>query len=165
MGGTIKHSWNGTVLTIESDSGISSADLKGAKGDTGIRGAQGAAGEPYDTGWVYPTITSNYVAYNDSDTPAYRKYGQVLHISGAVKPATDENTLNTTEPLVVFTLPKEFRPKAPTVFLQQDSGVAMFCLQINPNGEVGLSRYREGATNTTPAKTAWLPITATFIIK
>ena len=45
MAGQIKHSWNGTVLTIESDSGISSADLKGAKGDTGIRGAQGRAGE------------------------------------------------------------------------------------------------------------------------
>ena len=45
MSGTIKHYWNGTVLTIESDSGISSADLKGEKGDTGIRGAQGAQGE------------------------------------------------------------------------------------------------------------------------
>lgn len=45
MSGTIKHYWTGTVLTIESDSGISSADLKGEKGDTGIRGAQGAQGE------------------------------------------------------------------------------------------------------------------------
>ena len=44
MAGTIEHSWNGTVLTIKSDSGISSADLKGEKGDTGIRGAQGAPG-------------------------------------------------------------------------------------------------------------------------
>lgn len=45
MAGTIKHSWNGTILTIESDSGISSCDLKGDKGDTGIRGPQGATGE------------------------------------------------------------------------------------------------------------------------
>lgn len=45
MSGTIKHSWNGTILTIESDSGISSMDLKGAKGDDGARGAQGAKGE------------------------------------------------------------------------------------------------------------------------
>ena len=44
MSGTITHSWNGTILTVTSDSGTSSADLKGAKGDTGIRGAQGAAG-------------------------------------------------------------------------------------------------------------------------
>ena len=44
MAGTIQHSWNGTVLTITSDSGTSSCDLKGAKGDDGARGAQGAPG-------------------------------------------------------------------------------------------------------------------------
>lgn len=44
MAGTIKHSWNGTILTIESDSGISSMDLKGSQGDIGPRGPQGAAG-------------------------------------------------------------------------------------------------------------------------
>ena len=40
----ITHEWNGTVLTITSDSGTSSADLKGAKGDDGARGAQGKPG-------------------------------------------------------------------------------------------------------------------------
>lgn len=40
----ISHSWNGTVLTITSDSGTSSADLKG---DIGIRGPQGPAGDQY----------------------------------------------------------------------------------------------------------------------
>ena len=44
MAGTITHSWNGTVLTITSDSGTSSADLQGGNGDTGPRGAQGPAG-------------------------------------------------------------------------------------------------------------------------
>lgn len=44
MSGTITHSWNGTVLTITSDSGTSSADLKGTKGDTGARGVRGLAG-------------------------------------------------------------------------------------------------------------------------
>ena len=34
-----EHSWNGTVLTVTSASGTSSADLKGEKGDTG-RGAE-----------------------------------------------------------------------------------------------------------------------------
>lgn len=44
MSGTITHSWNGTILTVTSDSGTSSADLKG---DIGIRGAQGVQGEQY----------------------------------------------------------------------------------------------------------------------
>lgn len=41
----IYHEWNGTVLTITSDSGTSSMDLKGGKGDDGIRGPQGPAGD------------------------------------------------------------------------------------------------------------------------
>ena len=45
MAGTITHYWNGTVLTVVSDSGSSSCDLKGDKGDMGVRGAQGVAGE------------------------------------------------------------------------------------------------------------------------
>ena len=44
MSGQIFHEFNGTILTITSDSGTSSADLQGGKGDTGPRGAQGPAG-------------------------------------------------------------------------------------------------------------------------
>ena len=44
MAGEIKHSWHGTVLTITSDAGTSSADLKGHRGDAGIRGPQGRPG-------------------------------------------------------------------------------------------------------------------------
>ena len=44
MAGTITHEWNGTILTITSDSGTSSADLQGGKGNSGPRGAQGPAG-------------------------------------------------------------------------------------------------------------------------
>lgn len=44
MAGTITHEWNGTILTITSDSGTSSMDLKGSQGDLGPRGPQGPAG-------------------------------------------------------------------------------------------------------------------------
>lgn len=44
MSGEIKHEWSGSILTITSASGSSSADLKGPKGDTGPRGPQGPAG-------------------------------------------------------------------------------------------------------------------------
>lgn len=47
MAGTIKHEWNGTILTITSDSGVSSCDLKGEKGDDGARGPQGVAGSVF----------------------------------------------------------------------------------------------------------------------
>ena len=44
MAGTITHEWNGTILTVTSDSGTSSCDLKGAQGDMGVRGPQGIPG-------------------------------------------------------------------------------------------------------------------------
>lgn len=44
------HSWNGTVLTVTSASGTSSADLKGDKGDKGDRGEQGIQGVQGDKG-------------------------------------------------------------------------------------------------------------------
>ncbi len=62
-GAGITHAWDGTVLTVTSASGTSSADLKGEKGDTGAQGpqgkkgdtgAQGEKGEKGDTGdaWI-----------------------------------------------------------------------------------------------------------------
>lgn len=42
-GVSVTHSWNGTVLTITSASGTSSADLKGPKGDPGSGGGSGGS--------------------------------------------------------------------------------------------------------------------------
>lgn len=46
------HEWNGTILTIRSASGSSSADLKGDKGDTGEKGDRGDQG-PIGLSGVY----------------------------------------------------------------------------------------------------------------
>lgn len=40
----ITHEWNGTILTITSDSGTSSADLRGGVGNMGARGPRGLTG-------------------------------------------------------------------------------------------------------------------------
>ena len=85
MSGTITHSWNGTVLTVTSDSGTSSADLKGAKGDTGIRGAQGAEGK-IDTSRVY--TRDNPPTYIEvGAAPSGFGYGEMMYYSG-----TDDET-------------------------------------------------------------------------
>jgi hypothetical protein len=64
MSGTITHKWNGSILTITSDSGTSSVDLRGEKGDTGIRGPQGPAGCAInDVSLIDKTLTiENYAA-------------------------------------------------------------------------------------------------------
>lgn len=59
MAGNIYHSWNGTVLTITSDSGTSSANLKG---DDGARGAQGVAG-----GTCYEVCVAARNEFDNSD--------------------------------------------------------------------------------------------------
>ena len=51
-GVSASHVWNGTVLTITSASGTSSADLKGEKGDAGPQGPQGETGPQGATGPV-----------------------------------------------------------------------------------------------------------------
>lgn len=66
MAGKITHEWNGTVLTITSDSGTSSMDLKGPKGDTGVRGPQGVAGVSYG-GDGSSVDMSNYYTKSEID--------------------------------------------------------------------------------------------------
>ena len=66
MAGEIKHSWHGTVLTITSDAGTSSADLQGQRGIEGIRGPQGPAGliiNPDGTVDYNGYATEEYVDY------------------------------------------------------------------------------------------------------
>jgi hypothetical protein len=68
------HSWNGTVLTVTSASGTSSADLKGEPGKDGSAGSPGADG-------VSPTV-------------AVSKSGKVTTISITDKSGTKTATIN-----------------------------------------------------------------------
>ena len=74
MAGEIKHQWTGTVLTITSDSGTSSVDLKGDTGATGARGAQGATG----------------VIYNQDGTPVLLNYATKEYVDIVVGEATED---------------------------------------------------------------------------
>lgn len=67
MAGTITHEWNGTTLIITSDSGTSACDLKGDKGDMGVRGAQAPH---FDTISLYP-IGSLYLSTNSASPASF----------------------------------------------------------------------------------------------
>ena len=92
MAGTIKHQWNGTVLTIESDSGVSSCDLKGERGDDGPRGPQGAPGSTIveDCQKLGGVAAENYALKTDTVENA-NKLGNVAAESYALKTGTVEN--------------------------------------------------------------------------
>lgn len=58
------HSWEGSVLTVTSASGTSSADLRGPKGDTGATGPEGPAGAagPKGDPFTYDDFTQAQLA-------------------------------------------------------------------------------------------------------
>ena len=58
------HRWDGTILTISSASGTSSADLKGRTGDKGDKGEKGEKGEKGDKGdpFTYEDFTEEQIA-------------------------------------------------------------------------------------------------------
>lgn len=83
---SITHSWNGTVLTITSDSGTSSADLKG---EIGIRGPQGIPGNTAEM--------TNYYTKLETDAAIDNKIAQ-LDIPGAdTKLVLSDNLFNKAE--------------------------------------------------------------------
>lgn len=66
MAGTITHSWNGTILTITSDSGTTAMDLKGKKGDTGARGARGLPGKAGGGARIEDGVISDETTWSSS---------------------------------------------------------------------------------------------------
>lgn len=106
MAGEIFHSWNGTVLTITSDSGSSSADLKGAKGDTGIRGPQG----------VMDYSRLNTTATNSALEMANSSYGANVNITvkddlRVVSFLVGSINIEANTPLVIGTFTDRYKPK------------------------------------------------------
>lgn len=66
MAGTITHSWNGTILTITSDSGTTAMDLKGEKGDTGARGVRGLPGKAGGGARIEDGVISDETTWSSS---------------------------------------------------------------------------------------------------
>ena len=83
------HYWNGTVLTVTSASGTSSADLKGAKGDKGDPG-QSIKGDKGDTGQAGYTPVKDKDYFDGKD--GYSPTVAVTDISGGHRVTiTDKN--------------------------------------------------------------------------
>ena len=112
-GVSVTHSWNGTVLTITSASGTSSADLKGDKGPQGIQGPKGEQGVKGDTGETGPQGPAGQNGTNGIDGKNYSvevvesttttleiqpnkfyKFGEVTELSLTLAEITDNTQLN-----------------------------------------------------------------------
>lgn len=125
-----------------------------------------AWGEWYG-GWIYPTIGSDFIMYGSDETankPRYRKDGRLVEVRGVVKPSVNlpKEGDGSTVSYTIFTLPTGYRPVSPVYIVCQGSGNCTWLLQVNSNGNVTFSRYRNGNTNATADTGTWLPFQVTF---
>lgn len=102
MSGEITHIWNGSVLTVISDSGASSADLQGPKGDTGPRGPQGPAGVILDEQGNVVVDLSPYMTYEEADQKIKDAMGDVDLSDYATKDYVQEQDINNRQDLTDY---------------------------------------------------------------
>lgn len=116
-----------------------------------------------DSGWTNVTLSSSFKAYgnNSSNTPQYRKTGNVIEIRGIVSPKSDLAGSNTG--VTIFTLPSGYRPTKTVYEICQGSGRNVWLLTINTNGTVQFSRYGITA-NATANTSAWLCFNKIFMV-
>lgn len=120
-----------------------------------------------DTGWVKLSWSSNFATHSVGQDLKVRRVGKIVQLSGWAKP-TSSMTIDADNPKTVCTLPEQFRPETNLEIVCQGSQMAIFLLNINPNGVVQISRYR--FTNSTSATypsvptSTWLPFNATWIV-
>lgn len=117
--------------------------------------------EGNDSGWITPTLTSQFEAYVTEQTPKYRKVGNTVEVVGVVK-ATATITSNVTRH-TIFTLPEGYRPSIDVNVICQGSTMAVWLLTISATtGDVTFSRYRLGDAYANIGTTVWLPFQAMF---
>ena len=105
-------------------------------------------------------IKTDFKIYEGAGPVQYRKVGNVVEVCGVLAPV--ETLPGSTSAVVMFTLPEGYRPNTIRYFVCQGSNTNKWLLSIDPNGDVGFSRY--GVTE--PAECApdrWLPFNAMFI--
>lgn len=121
-----------------------------------------------DTGWQEITLnTADFKVYGDlaSNTPIYRRVGDMVQIKGAVSPTSATNSLGATTPIEIGTIPVDCAPSTLTVYaVCHGSGNAIWLLNVTPNGIIGAARYAIGDTSSTPATSAWMPFSITYLI-
>lgn len=114
--------------------------------------------------WHKATITGTFEPYSSdvNDGVRYRKTGRVVEIRGIMKPTV---TIAASDLMhTICKLPEEYRPDSALSVLCQGSGPATWLLRIETNGDVCMSRYRDGTGFIAASTTVWMPFHVTYIV-
>lgn len=105
-------------------------------------------------------IKTDFKIYEGAAPVQYRKVGNVVEVCGVLAPV--KTLPGSTSAVVMFTLPEGYRPNTIRYFVCQGSNTNKWLLSVDPNGDVGFSRY--GVTEPVEcAPDSWLPFNAMFI--
>ena len=112
--------------------------------------------DTYDSGWQTLTLTSTFNVYDSSNPVQYRKIGKTVYLKGTLT-STQEITANSTT--IIGTLPQDYRPTNQVWTICHGSGMNIWLLSIQANGNLTIERYGT-ATNIAIPSGAWLPISS-----
>lgn len=123
-----------------------------------------------DTGWQEVALnTADFKVYNDvaSNTPIYRKIGNVVQIKGIVSPTSDTaiNSLQTSTATEIGAIPVECAPSTLMEYtVCHGSEGTIWLLDVTLNGSIRASRYAMGDTSITLTANTWMPFSITYLI-
>lgn len=121
--------------------------------------------ESMDSGWINVTsLGSDFVAYgtDENSKVRYRKFGKMVEIRGAVKPA--KVITGSADNYTIFTLPSGYRPDGQVCERCQGSGSYSWLVSVTSGGVVRFSRYNDGAKYVDTSTSSWLPFHLMFFI-
>lgn len=116
-----------------------------------------------DTGWQSAALTSDFKLYASGSPVRYRRKNGVVTVTGIVSPASNTNDLGSSTRVDMFTLPEGYRPVSDVVIMCQGTSTDLWVFGVTASGAAFASRYRDETGYVTPADTAWMPFTATFL--
>lgn len=90
--------------------------------------------------WRSLTVASGFENYNAADAPKYRINGNLVTVTGAVKP-TATVTSNTNGVQIASGIDAAFCPARSTQFVCQGSAINRWTLTISPSGYLYVARY------------------------
>lgn len=113
-------------------------------------------------GWIEFPLAGDFVEYGSSHTPVYRKVGNLVELSGSIKPSAE--IAGSSDKVTIGTLPSGYRPKVQIGVVCQGSSRAVWLLDITSNGVVSFSRYRDETGYITASTSVWLNFHVMFFV-
>lgn len=117
-----------------------------------------------NTGWLPITYSQSFMAYAIGQELMYRKEGNVIEIRGTATPTQVLPLDDYETAFTIGTIPPAYAPSSIVRRLCQGSRTAVWLLCINENGEITISRYRNGTAIEDLTPNMWLPIDEMYLL-